>query len=102
MAKAAFKARRLRIDRQPAWAIAWYHWCRQSARGFDRVRWLSRYVMTVRFDEEIVSTHSVYIRCATCFAHRQVGKGELPIVWVESAVTVQLLEAGRCASHEGT
>ena len=91
MAKALFKARRVVQVKQPAWAIAWYHYCRQPVRGRDQARWLSRYTLNVFFDDEIANTHRVYVRCQTCFSHRQFGKGELSAVWTESVMTVRLL-----------
>ena len=92
MAKALFKARRVVQVGQPAWAIAWYHYCRQPVRGKDQARWLSRYTLNVFFDEAIANTQRIYVRCSACFARRELDKGKLPTVWVESVMTLRCME----------
>jgi len=94
--KAKLKVRRAVYQGQPAWVIAWRHWC-AVCRMHKPTRWCSRYATALVSDVIVaLDTYPISMSCRMCRTFRYVSPKQIPAVYEESKLTAALLEVKTC------
>ena len=88
--KRVMKTRRVTAGGRPAWAIAWWHWCRRSSHKGPKAR--SRYGVNIRSDVQLEMSGGALLHCRRCTLTCYRSLRQLDWIRDEVLLTTQMLQ----------